>query len=158
MADEVVTPDPKDEEIAKLKEQLAQAQAPAPAGAPPAFDVPTRPPSAFAKALAPQAAAPDQSLEDRIVARLLAAQGLAPGSDAGTAKEAAPVSKEDQRVLDVLARLFPTGRDAVVKQRYSVGTNLSIVEVAYTPSTGTRRDTEALVYDDGKKIFVFGAV
>lgn len=153
--------DPRDQEIAQLREQLAKAQE---ADTKVAFDVPappTRPPSAFVQALAPQAApAPAQpSLDEQIRAKILEMLGgqLPAGAAPAPAQEK-PLSPEDKRLLAVLGRVYPTSRDVVIKARHSVGTNLSVVELAHVPNTGSKRDTEVLVFDDGYKTFVFGAI
>lgn len=164
MADEqAVTPDPKDQEIEQLKAQLANLQAQQELtnlntlAGPPA---PTRPPSAFVQALAPQAAQPAQpSLDDQITARIMALLGgQLPAGAAPAPQPEKPLSPEDQRLLVVLSRVYPTSRDVVIKQRYPAGTNLSVVELAHTPNTGSKRDTEVLVFDNGSKTFVFGAI
>ncbi len=103
----------------------------------------------------------DAEKEDALIARILAAVKQAGGSGQppvpAPTPPTKPISKEDQRVLDVMSRLYPAGRDTEVISRVSLAANLFLVEMAYTPYSGVRHTSEALLFDDGKRLVIFRA-
>jgi hypothetical protein len=106
---------------------------------------------------APPAPLTDAEKEDALVARILQAVQQAGGGSApapSLTQPAKPVSKEDQRVLDEMSRLFPTGRDTAVLSRVELGNNLFLAEITYTPHSGVRYSEKILLLDDGKNPLV----
>ena len=79
---------------------------------------------------------------------------------AASKQDAQKLSKEEQlnlRILSTVSLAFPSHRDVEVVKCDSAGaTNFYVVEMAYTPGTGDRQDTKALVFDNGELCFILG--
>lgn len=111
----------------------------------------------FGPMVPPQPATSPNISEDRIVARILAALGQSPQAAAPQSAAAAPLSPEDQRIVNALASVHPSGRDIVVISR-EVCPSLWFVQYSYTPAAGRRGDAVALVFDDGQVTHIFGGI